>query len=778
MIITRSWLNNFIDLSGITTDEICVKLNSIGLEVDSVKSFKVPEKIIVGKILECSKHPNADKLQVCKVDLGTTERVIVCGAKNARKGIYVAVATIGATLPNGMEIKPTKLRDVDSDGMLCSSSELGLPEVNNGIMELDSSVGELITGTPLLSYDIFNDDIIEIELTANRGDCLSIYGIARELSTVFNKPLKKITAVEDDTKRGIGIARILNVDFEQNLDSSLMYKVVDFDGKENIPLCVDLLLLYVDKEYDSFYDKLINFVIYTTGVILKVYDLESIGKAKGVSSLKVKKDELGLDCVYSADQKISTIGIEHSKTEITSSKLIIECSYVRPELLSVAVTENGLKTDDLYYNTSRGSEPNLSLAINYLLDFLDTQFSDISVYTGEYENINEEKQISIPTDIDKISKIIGQNIDSNEMLRILKSLGFKTNIKYGGNNLVTIVPSFRHDIKNIHDITEEVVRIIGIDNIKSQPITFIEKPKFNSAYTEYKNKLDIRKKAIATGFYENISFVFAHKEELEKYGFAVIKEHLDIVNPITSELDTLRSTILLNLLNAAKLNFNNGYKKCALFEIGSVFCSSRNETQKMSFLYSGYDMEPSLYNNGKAREIDFFEFANKISSIVGDFELVPMDNINNKLIHPYASANILQNGNIIGFISKLHISVQKEFDLSDTFICELDFDKLDFEVPNASEISKFPEVTKDLSFLVDKNLKFMDIRNCLSNIDEKIKKLYPLDIYKSEDLGDKISLTIRFHIQSFESTLVEDDISSIMSKVIEKLNIDFGLELR
>jgi phenylalanyl-tRNA synthetase beta chain len=778
MIITRSWLNNFIDLSGITTDEICVKLNSIGLEVDSVKSFKVPEKIIVGKILECSKHPNADKLQVCKVDLGTTERVIVCGAKNARKGIYVAVATIGAILPNGMEIKPTKLRDVDSDGMLCSSSELGLPEVNNGIMELDSSIGELITGTPLLSYDIFNDDIIEIELTANRGDCLSIYGIARELSTVFNKPLKKITAVEDDTKRGIGIARILNVDFEQNLDSSLMYKVVDFDGKENIPLCVDLLLLYVDKEYDSFYDKLINFVIYTTGVILKVYDLESIGKAKGVSSLKVKKDELGLDCVYSADQKISTIGIEHSKTEITSSKLIIECSYVRPELLSVAVTENGLKTDDLYYNTSRGSEPNLSLAINYLLDFLDTQFSDISVYTGEYENINEEKQISIPTDIDKISKIIGQNIDSNEMLRILKSLGFKTNIKYGGNNLVTIVPSFRHDIKNIHDITEEVVRIIGIDNIKSQPITFIEKPKFNSAYAEYKNKLDIRKKAIATGFYENISFVFAHKEELEKYGFAVIKEHLDIVNPITSELDTLRSTILLNLLNSAKLNFNNGYKKCSLFEIGSVFCSSRNETQKMSFLYSGYDMEPSLYNNGKAREIDFFEFANKISSIIGDFELVPMDNINNKLIHPYASANILQNGEIIGFISKLHISVQKEFDLSDTFICELDFDKLDFEVPNASEISKFPEVTKDLSFLVDKNLKFMDIRNCLSNIDEKIKKLYPLDIYKSEDLGDKISLTIRFHIQSFESTLVEDDITSIMSKVIEKLNTDFGLELR
>ena len=245
MIITRSWLSNFIDLSGISTDEICDKLNSIGLEIDNVKSFKVPKKVLVGKIISAEKHPNADKLQVCKLDLGTTERTIVCGAKNARKDIYVAVAVLGTILPNGLEIKPVKLRDVESDGMICSSEELGLPKLNDGILELDESIGRLITGKELLEYPIFNDDVIEIELTANRGNCLSIYGVARELSTIFDRSLQKIYPQEEDSKRSIGIARVLNVDFEQNLDSSLMYKVVDFNDNIDTPLLINLLLKFI-----------------------------------------------------------------------------------------------------------------------------------------------------------------------------------------------------------------------------------------------------------------------------------------------------------------------------------------------------------------------------------------------------------------------------------------------------------------------------------------------------------------------------------------------------
>jgi phenylalanyl-tRNA synthetase beta chain len=778
MIITRSWLGKFIDLSQFSTESICKKLNSIGLEVDSVKSFNVPQKIVVGQITECQRHPNADKLQVCKVDIGTTERTIVCGAKNARKGIFVAVAVIGAKLPNGLEIKPVKLREVDSDGMLCSSEEIGLPKLNDGIIELDSSIGKLVKGKELRSYPLFNDDVIEIELTANRGDCLSIYGVARELSTAFEKPLKKISPVEDDSKRGIGIARVLNVDFEQNLDSSLMYKVADFENHHNMPLIIDMLLLYIDKKTGLFFDDLSNFIIHTIGVIVKMYDLEKLEKIKETYTLRIKKDENGLDSVFNNNKKVSTIGISREDEEIVSTKVVIESSYIRPDILSIAVTENNLKTDELYYNTSRGSEPNLSFGMDYIDEVLSKYFDGITIYTGEYENLNEEKQITIATDINKISKIIGQDIDSNSVLKILKSLGFKTNIRGSGENVATIVPSFRHDIANIQDITEEVVRIIGIDNIKSTPIEFYEKPKINEEYNRYKNKLDIRSKAVSMGFYENISFVFTNGDELTKYGFETLDPRLSLLNPISSELDTLRSTISINLLNSVSNNFKNGYKRVALFEIGSVFSRLRDEQEKISFVYSGLSENLCLGNNGKSDDIDFFGFANKISAIIGDIELLPLDSVSNKLMHPYASAKVIQKDIEIGYMSKLHIKVQKDFDLPDTFICELDFDKIDFGKKSAEDISKFPMVTKDLSFVVPKSMRYLDIKNSLKSIDDRIVKFFPLDVYSSEELCENISLTIRFNIQSKEGTLKDKDINFIIDKVIYKLKNDLSLELR
>ncbi|MDO8455253.1 MAG: phenylalanine--tRNA ligase subunit beta, partial [Sulfurimonas sp.] len=179
MIVTRSWLNEWIDLKGISTETLLKTLNSIGLEVDRVHNYEVPKKIVFGKVLECVKHPDADKLNICKVDVGTSIRQIVCGASNVRAGLTVVVATIGAVMPNGLVIKPVKLRDVESDGMICSASEIGLESFQDGIMEIDSSIGDYVLGQEVSENPIFSDTLIEIELTANRGDCLSVRGIAR-----------------------------------------------------------------------------------------------------------------------------------------------------------------------------------------------------------------------------------------------------------------------------------------------------------------------------------------------------------------------------------------------------------------------------------------------------------------------------------------------------------------------------------------------------------------------------------------------------------------------
>ena len=215
MIITRSWLEEFIDISKISTDEICKTLNSIGLEVDSLEKVSIVSKVVVGKVLERVKHPEADKLSICQVDLGTQQVQIVCGAKNVDEGQFVPVATLGCDLGNDFIIKEAKLRGVESNGMICSSTELGLPKLNDGILELDNSIGELILGKELSDYPKLSDEIIEIELTANRGDCLSINGIARELSAFYNIPF-----IEYDKQvnyNNLGIGQVLEVECDNKL---------------------------------------------------------------------------------------------------------------------------------------------------------------------------------------------------------------------------------------------------------------------------------------------------------------------------------------------------------------------------------------------------------------------------------------------------------------------------------------------------------------------------------------------------------------------------------
>ncbi|RUM76457.1 MAG: phenylalanine--tRNA ligase subunit beta, partial [Sulfurovum sp.] len=228
MIVTRAWLNNFIDISEVSDDRLYKTLNSIGLEVDSIKAHTIPSKVVIGKIISCEKHPDADKLNVCQIDIGGVTRQIVCGASNVVHAEYVAVATIGAKLGDDFEIKHAKLRGVESEGMVCSSSELGLPSMGNGILILDESIGELIVGEELNSYKKLADTIIEIELTANRGDCLSIYGVARDLSAALQLPLKSVE-YESQNLEKIGLARVAELKASSEIKGSLKYVMADIE---------------------------------------------------------------------------------------------------------------------------------------------------------------------------------------------------------------------------------------------------------------------------------------------------------------------------------------------------------------------------------------------------------------------------------------------------------------------------------------------------------------------------------------------------------------------
>ncbi len=368
MIVTRSWLEKYIDLEGISNDELYETFNRIGLEVDSIKEHKIPEKIVVGRIVACGKHPDADKLSLCQIDIGDGEpKQIICGATNVVDAEYVAVATVGAVLPDGMEIKPAKLRGVDSYGMVCSSSELGLPKINDGIMILDESIGELEVGRELGSYPRVADTVIELELTANRGDCLSIYGVACDLSAAFDRPIKAPRADMADISK-TGIARKLEVHSEKDLPVDLIYFLAENEGIQE-KLTIVLRLAFVNVESKGKLDHIIKYSSHATGVILHAYDAQKLKDEDGKINLNIIQRTQGQIEVLHDGKTISTVGVSHNNdvtADDDAEEVLFEASYVEPDQLVEAVSTQKPKTDPIYYNTSMGSEPDLKLGMTYL----------------------------------------------------------------------------------------------------------------------------------------------------------------------------------------------------------------------------------------------------------------------------------------------------------------------------------------------------------------------------------------------------------------------------
>ena len=772
MIVTRSWLEEFIDISNISTEDICKTLNSIGLEVDSLEVQKIVPGVVVGKVLEKEKHPDADKLNVCQVDIGSETVQIVCGAKNVAAGQYVPVATVGCKLSEDFKIKKAKLRGLESNGMICSSTEIGLAKLNDGILELDESIGKLVIGKELSEYPLFCDEIIEIELTANRGDCLSINGIARELSAYY-----RIAFTEQDhviNNNNMGIGQILEVKSSNDIESKYIYTVVDLKDYK-LPLLYKLRVAIIDKIKEHDLQDTLTYVTHSTGVILNSYAKKDAKIVNNFAMINIKKDSQGFDVVV-GDKELSTICIEQKDiNKDENDEYIIEATYTNPEALSKKVFETKRKTADVYYKSSRGSEPHIEKGIESFSTLI-SKFG-ASVCNGNEAFTDHAEKITLDVSVHKINSIIGQEIEKVKIEKILTSLGFE--VKDSLNGVLSIqIPLYRHDIKNIADITEEVVRIIGIDNIQAKPLAIDEVNRSNKASDNLVKKNKLRAKAIENGFYETLTYVFTSRDNLKKYNLPTVKENLDVLNPIVKELDTFRTTISLNLIEACSSNIKLGFKSTAFFEIGRIFDTNRNESSIISFIFSGQKEFESTQNSGKPENIGFFDFAKKVLNTVGKFDLEPMKKITNDLIHPYQNADVIVDNEVIGFISKLHPSAATNYDLSDTFIAEINFDKIKNELIKTNSYSKFQSSKKDLSIITPKSMEYMSIKNVINSInDENIKQFNLIDIYSDEKLGENESLTIRFVLQNDSKTLEEEDITRSMNKILETLKekLDIGL---
>ena len=779
MIITRTWLNNFIDISSVSDEKLYETFNSIGLEVDSIKTYTIPEKIVIGRVISCQKHPNADKLSVCQIDIGSATRQIVCGAANIVDAEYVAVATIGAKISEDFEIKPAQLRGVDSEGMVCSASELGLPNINNGILILDNSIGKLEVGKELNLYKKLADTVIELELTANRGDCLSVYGVARDLSAALSIPLNTFEYEQNEGRAKIGLARVLQLKATGKIKGSLKYTMAEVEGIHT-SLVIGLRLSFIDElEGDNHLNNILKYVTHTTGVVLRAYKTRNIlihEDDRIKLSANTKED---ITKVEANGKLFSILGVcqnKESKADNLTSTALFEASYIEPNILVNSIAKSSLNPDDLYYNTSRGSEPELSIGIDYLTYMLE-EYSQSNFFDGVI-SVDDEKEAKIITVNDnEISEFIGQNIEKSTILNILTALGFS--VQNSSEDAFGIkVPKYRHDIENIQDIAEEVVRIVGINNIESKALKFTEAQRDNQTTQLYYAKKGLRQRAVAASFYESISYAFSDKTLLEKYAFPLVRDELDIINPITEDMNTLRTTILINMLNAAKRNVSYSKKSIALFEIGTIYDKNRNEKEVLSLIFSGQREGENVSNAGKPQAIDFETFTKKISAIIGNFEL-RAGTEQNSLVHPYQSADIIIDNEVCGYISKLHPTVAGEFDLPQTFIAEISFDAIVSKHIDAEPISKFQGVYKDLSLVVDKHLPYNQVATAINQLDlPLLKKYYPIDVYEDELLGTNKSLTVRLFIQSLESTMQDKDIESTVNKIVDSLKEQYGATLR
>ncbi|TLD81132.1 phenylalanine--tRNA ligase subunit beta [Helicobacter sp. MIT 11-5569] len=784
MIFTRSILSYILPLENITSEMMCNTLNKIGLEVESFCKVVAPKKVVVGKILECQKHPNATKLNVTQVAIGGVEgayetRQIVCGAPNAREGIYVAVALEGAKLPE-ITIKKAVLRGVESCGMLCSSTELGFPKINDGIMELDASIGELVIGKELSEYQLFNDEIYEISITPNRGDCMSLMGVARDLSVAFELELKPLNPPKvSDNAPGIG--RVLQIMTSNKYDSSLLFQAMETKPSV-LPLCVNVLLAHNGILENSWLKDALSFSTLFSGVILNAYP-QSFCQLDGQKIvLTLKKDESGLESIYYENKKLSIIGVNlctyESKESFGKEKefIALEASYIAPEIIAQKVMEAKAKVDTkVFQRTSRGSSPDLKVGLSVLCGLLLGE--EGVLYTDAQELIGIQPKNPVTIDLSLMGSIIGVKLEKLQVVNILKGLGFRVEISSDENFIIAEPPLFRHDITGLQDVAEEIIRFYGIDNVPSEPLHFVQHNQGDSALNTYRLRRNLAQKAIGVGFNETVHFVFENREKLQGYGFEVLEDALDLLNPITQDLNTLRSTLLLGLLRALERNFNNGFSAVSLFEMGAVYNKKREQGTNMAFVQSGL-LSEERYPNAKGIEGSFFGFCDRIARIIGEFDLQAFQSAI-QLFHSGQCAKVIQNGKEVGIIATLHPKVAEEFGLGTTYLCELNMEALQKRIPQVKMYSKFQKAQRDLSVVLDENIPYYKVRACIESLKlPNIVGFYPLDIYKDSTLQDKISLTMRFALQSDTKTLEEKDINATMEVVLEELKKTFGVELR
>ncbi|KTD44172.1 phenylalanine--tRNA ligase subunit beta [Legionella parisiensis] len=792
MKLSKLWLREWVNFS-LTEQELASQLTMAGLEVDAVSPVAGEfTHVIVAEVLNTQPHPNADKLTLCEVNANSDKPLqIVCGASNVRPGLKVALAKIGARLPGGVNIKESKLRGELSQGMLCSVSELGMAEQSEGIMELESDAP---VGMDLREYLTLDDHIFDIDLTPNRADCFSVLGIAREVAVLNKLPLAAKSIAEVTPS----IDDVVTIELK-NTEACPRYcgRVIrNINPKANTPLWMSERLRRSGIRALHPVVDVMNYVMLELGQPMHAFDLATI---KGEIQVRFSNNQEQLKLLDSQEltlnEKVLVIadkekplamagimGGEASSVQAHTEDVFLESAYFNPIVIAGVARKFGLFSDSSQ-RFERGVDPCLQIKALERATALILEIAGGK--PGPVIEAEDKKDlpgtVSFSFDTDKVKKLTGLSISLQEMKSLLEGLGIVIG-KERNNFLDVTIPSHRFDIHQDVDLVEEIIRLYGYDNLQAQPTyTFVRAGKAcgnEEIATKLSHWFSNR------GYHETISYSFVDPDlQNELYPH---KEFMHLLNPISSELSQMRAGMWPGLIASMIYNVHRQQNAIKFFEIGVVFDVTNGQLIERSCV-AGILMgeEGSANWSEPTRGFDFFDLKGDLQSLFTSLKLkqVEFTKAEHDALHPGQSAQIKINGVAAGWLGMLHPRLVDALDLQeDVLLFEINLAALmGYEAPRYKPISKYPQIRRDLSFLVNAEISVMQIESVVrSAIKENwLKSFDVFDVYTGESVPQgKKSLAVAMILQDESRTLVDAEINSLISAIINTLENKFSIILR
>ena len=801
MKITFDWIKDHLK-TNLKEKDLLEQLTNIGLEVESVEKLSADNQLFkVAKIVKTEKHPNADRLKVCDVNIGEKDlKKVVCGATNAKEGLITIYAPPGAIIPKTKtKLIVAKIRGITSYGMLCSESELNLSDESDGITELSRSKYEKNIGKSYFPKSISN--LIDLSITPNRPDCLGIRGIARDLAASGFGKLKdtKEKKIKSKTKQSLNVK--INKEKDKGCSAFGSCLITNVQNTESPQWLKDKLISVGQKPISAIVD-ITNYVMLDINRPLHAYDADKIEKGITVRNSKSGEEFTALDnknyklekgmCVISDNKGVlglgGIIGGTRSGTEIDTKNILLESAYFEPK--SIRKTAKKLNIDtDAKFRFERGIDPlsieeGLNKAASLIKEICGGEVSKIDI-----KKIENFKTKTIKFDHQLFERLSGFKISNKEMFKILVDLGF--DIKKEKNYFKLTVPSWRPDISQEVDIVEELVRISGYDKIKTiEPIKERTKP----TLTQSQKLFHFLQRSIASkGYLETITWSFTDA----KYNnhFKDTNNEIKIVNPISSELGVLRNSIFSNLIMFIGKNLDRGFKDLSIFEIGPIFTGSNPGEQNTIVCGLSAGKKSRLSWIEKERNVDVFDIKKDVVQTLVEAgynsDNFFIDSEIPNYYHPGKSGRLFLNrgkDNVAAYFGEIHPNILKNLDIKteslvgfEIFIDNLKLPKKKYNDQKTNFIiSDYQKSERDFAFVVNKDVNAQDLINAVSSVDQKlISNIKVFDVYEGDNIPEnQKSIALSVTIQSLEKTLNDSDLEKINKSIIETVENKTGAKIR